>query len=127
MGNKNLTYSKGAKKSFVDGYFNKKFASNPTAVSNSETFIYDLANEHRQFFKPIFANESQYLPNTIKSGLNSDYSETLDVTSNLSNSRSQSISSQSLTIPPNKKSNNLLLKAVVLGAGLFLAYQIIKD
>lgn len=123
--NKNLTYNKKAKKKgFVDGYFNNRFESIPKAPSASEAFVYDIANEHRDFFKPIFANETQYLPNgTFRdSQVKTNYSETLDVVSN-----STRPSTQSLTIPPNKKSDNLLLKGLVLGAGIFLVYQILED
>jgi hypothetical protein len=122
--NKNLTYSKKAKKGFVEGYFNNKFAEAPKVVSASEAFVYDIANDQREFFKPIFANETQYLPNGkfIDSQVRPNYSETLDVVSN-----STRPSTQSLTIPPNKKSDNLLLKGLVVGAGVFLVYQILED
>jgi hypothetical protein len=122
--NKNLTYSKKAKKGFVEGYFNNKFAEAPKVVSASEAFVYDIANDQREFFKPIFANETQYLPNGkfIDSQVRPNYSETLDVVSN-----STRPSTQSLTIPPNKISDNLLLKGLVVGAGVFLVYQILED
>jgi hypothetical protein len=125
---KNLTYNKKAKKKgFVDVYFNNRFESLPKAPSASEAFVYDIANEHRDFFKPIFANETQYLPNgnfrgSQVSQAKPNYSETLDVVSN-----STRPSTQSLTIPPNKKPDNLLLKGLVLGAGIFLVYQILED
>lgn len=122
--NKNLTYSKKAKKGFVEGYFNNKFAETPKVVSASEAFVYDIANDQREFFKPIFANETQYLPNGkfSDSQVKPNYAETLDVVS-----KSTRPSTQSLTIPPNKKSDNLLLKGLVVGAGIFLVYQILED
>jgi hypothetical protein len=125
--NKNLTYSKNAKKGFVEGYFNNKFAEAPKVVSASEAFVYDIANEQREFFKPIFANETKYLPNgnfhvsQVSQG-KPNYAETLDVVSN-----STRPSTQSLTIPPIKKSDNFLLKVLVVGAGIFLVYQILED
>ena len=61
MSNKSLTYKKDAKKTFVEGYFNNKFSSTPKNVSASEAFVYDVANEQREFFQPIFANETKYL------------------------------------------------------------------
>ena len=127
--NKNLTYSKKAKKGFVEGYFNKKVSDTPKSASASTAFVYDLANEQREFFKPIFANETQYLPNgtTSISQVKPDYAETLDVISKSKISNSPSISTESLTIPPIKQPDNLLLKGLVLGAGVFLVYQILED
>jgi hypothetical protein len=120
--NKSLTYKKDAKKSFAEGYFNNKFASQPKTVSANEAFVYDIANDKREFFKPIFANETKYLPN-VKGTQVLDYSEGLDV---VSKSKSQNVSNESLTIPPNKKSDDFL-KFIVVGASLFLVYQIISD
>jgi hypothetical protein len=122
--NKNLTYSKKAKKGFVEGYFNKKVSDTPKSASASTAFVYDLANEQREFFKPIFANETQYLPNGTLSDsqVKTSYAETLDVVSN-----STQPSTQSLTIPPIKQPDNLLLKGLVVGAGIFLVYQILED
>jgi hypothetical protein len=131
MANKSLTYAKGAKKSFVEGYFNNKFSSTPKNVSASEAFVYDVANEHREFFKPIFANETKYLPNVTGSEIISDYSHNIDSKSNpLSKSKSLSSSTfpniESLTIPPNKKANDII-KFLVIGGALFLVYQILTD
>jgi hypothetical protein len=122
--NKNLTYSKKAKKGFVEGYFNKKVSDTPKSASASTAFVYDLANEQREFFKPIFANETQYLPNGTLSDsqVKTSYAETLDVVSN-----STRPSTQSLTIPPIKQPDNLLLKGLVVGASIFLVYQILED
>ena len=97
---------------------------NVPTLSASEAFVYDIANDQREFFKPIFANETQYLPNDkfSDSQVKPNYAETLDVVS-----KSTRPSTQSLTIPPNKKSDNLLLKGLVVGAGIFLVYQILED
>jgi len=124
MVNKSLTYKKGAKKTFVEGYFNKKVTSTPKSVSASEAFVYDIANDQREFFKPIFANETQYLPNVVGTEVLSDYSQTLDTTSN-SNIRSFQ-STKSLTIPPNKRADDVI-KFIVIGGALFLVYQILTD
>ena len=132
MGNESLTYKKGVKKTFVEGYFNKKFASTPKNVSASEAFVYDVANDQREFFKPIFANETKYLPNVRGSELVSDYSQTLDAISKpLSNQSSKQFKSsfpnkESLTIPPNKKADDVI-KFIVIGGALFLVYQILTD
>ena len=124
MANKSLTYSKGAKKTFVEGYFNNKFSSNPKSVSASEAFVYDVANDQREFFKPIFANETQYLPNVKGSQVVSDYSENLDTKSNPF--KPSLPNTESLTIPPDKKANDII-KFMVIGGALFLVYQIITD
>ena len=122
MANKSLTYSKGAKKTFVEGYFNNKFSSTPKPISASEAFVYDVANDQRDFFKPLFANETQYLPNIKASEKISDYAENLD-----SRSKSSSFpSNKSLTIPPNKKANDII-QFIVIGGALFLVYQILTD
>jgi len=125
MSNKSLTYKKGAKKTFVEGYFNNKFSSAPKSVSASEAFVYDVANEQREFFKPIFANETQYLPNVLGSELVSNYSQTLDTKSNSIKPSFQS--TKSLTIPPNKRKADDIIKFVVIGGALFLVYQILTD
>jgi hypothetical protein len=122
MANKSLTYSKGAKKTFVEGYFNNKFSSTPKPISASEAFVYDVANDQREFFKPLFANETQYLPNIKASEKISDYAENLD-----SRSKSSSFpSNKSLTTPPHKKANEII-KFLIIGAGLFVVYQILTD
>ena len=122
MANKSLTYSKGAKKSFVEGYFNNKFSSTPKPVSASEAFVYDVANEQRDFFKPIFANETQYLPNVKGTEKFSDYSDKLDSKSN----KSGFPSNESLTLPPHKRTNDII-KFLIVSAGLFVVYQILTD
>jgi hypothetical protein len=126
MGNTSLTYAKGAKKSFVEGYFNKKFVSTPKNVSASEAFVYDVANDQREFFKPIFANETKYLPNVKGSQIvsASDYSQTLDTKSNPF--KSSFPSTESLTVPPNKRADDII-KFIVVGGVLFLVYQILTD
>jgi hypothetical protein len=132
MGNESLTYKKGAKKTFVEGYFNKKFASTPKNVSASEAFVYDVANDQREFFKPIFANETKYLPNVKGSELVSDYSQKLDAISRPLNNEYSSMfkssfpNKESLTIPPNKKTDDVI-KFIVIGGALFLVYQILTD
>jgi hypothetical protein len=128
MVNKSLTYKKGAKKTFVEGYFNKKVTSTPKSVSASEAFVYDIANDQREFFKPIFANETQYLPNVMGSQLVSDYSQTLDNTSIPFSVKSKSSfpNKESLTIPPNKRADDVI-KFIVIGGALFLVYQILTD
>jgi hypothetical protein len=124
MTNTSLTYKKGAKKTFVEGYFNKKVSSKPRNVSASEAFVYDIANDQREFFKPIFANETKYLPNVKGSQVVSDYSQTLDTKSNLFKPSFQNV--KSLTVPPNKKANDVI-KFIVVGGVLFLVYQILTD
>lgn len=123
MANTSLTYSKGAKKSFVEGYFNKKSSSAPRNISASEAFVYDVANEQRDFFKPIFANETKYLPNIRGSETVSDYSQTLDNKS----SKSSFPSTESLTIPPHKRKADDMIKFIIVGGALFLVYQILTD
>jgi hypothetical protein len=127
MANTSLTYAKGAKKSFVEGYFNKKFVSTPKNVSASEAFVYDVANDQREFFKPIFANETKYLPNVKGSQIvsASDYSQTLDTKSNPF--KSSFPSTESLTVPPNKRKADDIIKFIVIGGALFLVYQILTD
>jgi hypothetical protein len=127
MGNTSLTYAKGAKKSFVEGYFNKKFVSTPKNVSASEAFVYDVANDQREFFKPIFANETKYLPNVKGSQIvsASDYSQTLDTKSNPF--KSSFPSTESLTVPPNKRKADDIIQFIVIGGALFLVYQILTD
>ena len=127
MANTSLTYEKGAKKSFVEGYFNKKFVSTPKNVSASEAFVYDVANDQREFFKPIFANETKYLPNVKGSQIvsASDYSQTLDTKSNPF--KSSFPSTESLTVPPNKRKADDIIQFIVIGGALFLVYQILTD
>jgi hypothetical protein len=127
MANTSLTYAKGAKKSFVEGYFNKKFVSTPKNVSASEAFVYDVANDQREFIKPIFANETKYLPNVKGSQIvsASDYSQTLDTKSNPF--KSSFPSTESLTVPPNKRKADDIIQFIVIGGALFLVYQILTD
>lgn len=123
----NIKHTK--KRSFTDNYFNNKFSdvNNMTKAQQSGMF-YRKANELRSSFKPIFANETKYVPNTKGSDLISEYSEKLDV-SNGKNSlkSSNSISSESLTIPPNKKPDYTILKFALVSSGLYLIYKIIEE
>jgi len=125
-----LKYTKQSKKrAFTDKYFNKKFSdvNNMTPAQQTGIF-YKKANELRTGFKPIFVNETQYLPNIKGTNLISEFSEKLDVTSNNSLKISKnSISSKSLTIPPNKKSDYPLLQLLLVGTGIYLIYKIIED
>ena len=121
--------ARSKKRAFTDKYFNNKFSdvNNMTPAQQTGVF-YKKANELRNGFKPIFENETQYLPNIKGSNLMSDYSEKLDVsTDNLKSSVSNSLSSKSLTIPPNKKSDYPLLKFLLVGTGIYLIYKIIED
>jgi hypothetical protein len=127
MANTSLTYSKGAKKSFVEGYFNNKFSSTPKPISASEAFVYDVANEQRDFFKPIFANETQYLPNIKGTEKLSDYSDKLDSKSNSKINKSGFPSNESLTLPPHKRNKSDIIKFLIVSAGLFVVYQILTD
>lgn len=125
-----LKYTKQSKKrAFTDKYFNNKFSdvNNMTPAQQTGVF-YKKANELRTWFKPIFVNETQYLPNVKGSSLMTDFSEQLDVTSNSSKSySSSSISSESLTIPPNKQPDYSVLKFLLVGTGLYLIYKIIEE
>lgn len=121
-----IKYSKESKKkSFTDRYFNNKFSdvNNMTPAQQTGIF-YKKANELRDGFKPIFSNETQYLPNVMGSQLVSDFSQTLDTKSNPFNPSFQS--TKSLTIPPNKKTDDVI-KFMVVGGALFLVYQILTD
>jgi hypothetical protein len=124
-----LKYTKQSKKrAFTDKYFNKKFSdvNNMTPAQQTGIF-YKKANELRAGFKPIFVNETQYLPN-IKGDNLTEFSEKLDVSSNnLKISKKNSISSKSLTIPPNKKSDYPLLQFLLVGTSIYLIYKIIED
>jgi len=121
-----IKYSKESKKkSFTDRYFNNKFSdvNNMTPAQQTGIF-YKKANELRDGFKPIFSNETQYLPNVMGSQLVSDFSQTLDTKSNSFKPSFQS--TKSLTIPPNKKTDDVI-KFIVIGGALFLVYQILTD
>ena len=54
----------------------------------------------------------------------SDYAQTLDAKSNLFKPSFQS--TKSLTIPPNKRADDII-KFIVIGGALFLVYQILTD
>lgn len=125
-----LKYTKQSKKkAFTDKYFNGKFSdvNNMTPAQQTGIF-YKKANELRTWFKPIFVNETKYLPNVKGSDLISDFAEKLDVTNgSLSKSSSASISSESLTIPPNKQPDYTFLKFGLVVGGLYLIYKIIEE
>lgn len=125
-----LKYTKQSKKrAFTDYYFNKKFSdvNNMTPAQQTGIF-YKKANELRAGFKPIFDNETQYLPNVKGANLMSEFSEKLDVSNDsLKISRKNSISSESLTIPPSKQSDYSALKFLLVGTGIYLIYKIIED
>ena len=79
-----IKYSQGVKKkSFTDNYFNKKFADvNDMTPAQQTGLFYNKANEFRTGFKPIFANETQYLPYVKGSELASDFSDKLILINN---------------------------------------------
>jgi hypothetical protein len=121
-----IKYSKESKKkSFTDRYFNNKFSdvNNMTPAQQTGIF-YKKANELRDGFKPIFSNETQYLPNVMGSQLVYDFSQTLDTKSN--QFKTSFPNKKSLTIPPNKKADDVI-KFIVIGGALFLVYQILTD
>lgn len=123
-----IKYAK--KKSFVDNYFNNKFADvNDMTPAQQAGVFYNKANEFRSGFNPIFANETQFLPNVKGSELSSEFSDKLDV-SNVASSKSSSSSnsSESLTIPPNRKADYYpIAKFALVVGGLYLIYKIIED
>ena len=118
---KHLKYSKDAKIGFEGHFFDDKDMSKAEQTG----FVYNVANGYRDRFKPIFANETQYLPNVMGSQLVSDYSQTLDTKSNSFKPSFQS--TKSLTIPPNKRKTDDVIKFIVIGGALFLVYQILTD
>ena len=59
------------------------------------------------------------------SQLVSDFSETLDTKSN--QFKSSFPNKKSLTIPPNKRKADDVIKFIVVGGALFLVYQILTD
>jgi hypothetical protein len=115
------------KRGFADNNINFSDVNTMTASQQTNIF-FTKANEFRNGYEPIFANESQFLPNSKSSNLISDFSEKLDVSRDIVKIPiTNSISSESLTLPPNKKSDNGLLKFLLVGVGLYLIYNIIEE
>jgi hypothetical protein len=108
--NKHLKYAKNAtKKSFVDAA-NPFTGDNAAESISKKQYLYNTANNCRWWYSPIWANETQYLPNDDRANV--------EVEDNVKSDAS------ALTVPPDKK-NNLLLQAAIIGAGTFLALKIL--
>lgn len=113
-----LKYSKDAKIGFEGNFFNDKDMSKAEQAG----FIYDTANDFRDRFKPVFANETKYLPNVKGSELVSSDVKRTDLPADTA----QFPSAKSLTVPPHKKAEDII-KFMVVGGALFLVYKIITD
>ena len=118
---KHLKYAKDAKIGFEGHFFNDKDMS----AAEQSGFIYSVANGHRDRLKPIFANETKYLPNIKGSDLVNSSVKRLDLPANIPSAKIFP-STESLTVPPHKKADEII-KFLVIGGALFLVYQILTD
>jgi hypothetical protein len=119
---KHLKYSKDAKIGFEGHFFDDKNMS----AAEQTGFVYNVANGYRDRFKPVFANETKYLPNIKGSDLVSSSVKRTDLPANIPSAQINFPSTESLTVPPHKKADEII-KFLVIGGALFLVYQILTD
>jgi hypothetical protein len=70
-----------------------------------------IANDCRGWYKPIFSGESQFLPVNKPQDVSTIVAE---------------IELKSAPEPPNKKEENVIVNALILGAGIFVLYKILS-
>lgn len=108
--NKHLKYAKNATKVGFTDAANTFAGDNSATVMDKKQFLYNEANKCRWWYTPLWANETQYLPNNDRANVEVEDSVGID--------------KSELTVPPDKK-KNLLLTAALIGAGTFLALKIL--
>ena len=116
---KHLKYDKNAKIGFGGNFFN----DNKMTAAEQTGFVYNVANGYRDRLKPIFANETKYLPNIKGSELLSSSVKRTNLPANIPSAVFPS--TQSLTNPPHKQRDEILLQALLIGAGIYLVAQIL--
>lgn len=70
--------------------------------------IFTKSNECRWWYEPIFANETKYLP-----------------ASNPANSPETVVITASAPLPPQRVEEDILVKALLVGAGIFVLYKLL--
>ena len=90
----------------------------PKTIQEQVTQINSIANDCRDWYKPIFSGESQYLP----------VNKPQDVSTIVAEIELKSLSpnEKSAPKPPNKKEENEIINALILGAGIFVLYKILS-
>jgi hypothetical protein len=124
--NQHLKYSKNSVKKGFTNDIQVDFWHNSDAIANAEQStqeVYDMANNCRGDYQPIFVSDSQYLPND--SSMNIPDTTTLVVTTTMPpitdtkippyyvNGNMDSVDVMALTNPPKK--DDMLLKGLLIG------------
>ena len=122
--NTQLTYGKDAQKvGFADSksYFTGDLVNSP---SEKQDYIFNMANNCRGWFEPIFENESKFLP--VK---NPDVTiSTLTVVEPLPLNSLDALTTDAsaLTVPPQELKENVLLNALIIGGAAMLIFKILS-
>ena len=89
----------------------------PKTIQEQVNQINTIANDCRDWYKPIFSGESQYLP----------VNKPQDVSTIVAEIELKSVNElKSAPKPPNKKEENEIINALILGAGIFVLYKILS-
>jgi hypothetical protein len=87
--------------------------------------IFAMANKCRWWYEPIFANESKYLPNqNRKPQVPLSFKDTENKEQQVV--MVKKLANQQAPNPPEKVEDNMLLQALLVGAGFFVLYKIIS-
>lgn len=118
--NKSLIWAKNAEQRGFVGFpaqnpLGKNFYNDANkTVEEQRQMLFTLANSHRGCYTPIFANQTKCLPVTTTT----EPAATVAIP--------VPISAKALTEPPQKKEENVLLNAVLVGLGIVVFVKLIS-
>lgn len=133
---KHIKYSPNVKKSFVTQFFERKFADTSVMTpAQQKQRIFNIANDCREWYSPIFSNETKYLNddiNNVKQSLDTkdlfiENSDKGDVLYMKVSDNYVPKSSENLTTPPIKKKDYPYVKAALVGVGVALLTKILIE
>lgn len=133
---KHIKYSPNVKKSFVTQFFERKFADTSVMTpAQQKQRIFGIANNCRDWYSPVFSDESKYLSEDIANVKQSlDTKDLFIENSDKGNVLYMKVSdnyvpksSLDLTTPPMKKKDYPFVKAALVGVGVALLTKILIE
>jgi hypothetical protein len=122
------------KKNFTESsdFFLKGVMSTPTfsgqtttTIEEKKDYVFNMANQCRDWYNPIFVSDSKYLPVTdVVTDLGSTPQEELTALT-LQNDGSFKDSS-ALTIPPNMQKQNLLVDGLIVAGVAIVIFKLLS-
>jgi hypothetical protein len=95
------------------------------SIQEQTDFVFCLSNNCRENYKPVFADETQYLQ-VSKGSINSS-----DIGGGCSNPANDNDTTLpvvfDLTTPPNTKDDSIILKSILIGSGVFILLNLFTE